>query len=344
MKLPTLSVIIPNFNHGHCIGRALEALLTQSVRPMEIIVIDDASTDDSVAVVKAFAERNPAVRLLRNDKNMGTHPAANKGIVNASGEFVHVTASDDQVMPGFVEKSLNVLARHPAAGLCWSDNMTYDVEKKVFNPNRLRLSDGHCYFSPAEIAQGLRKNYIPCLSGHSSVIRRSALMEAGMLIPQLHWHADGFTPTIVALRYGACYVPDVLMCIEMSSSSYMRKGVRQKKERRRVLKCMLDLGKSPEYADVYPAVRASAFLGWFDFPMLAAVLLNPRHWDYLNAAFLRKVLWNGMKKNISNFSPHFAQAAYHRIRDGYRGRIRRGLQNGYTQSIRHNVTPAEKTI
>ncbi len=330
MKLPTLSVIIPNFNHAHCIGRALDALLTQSVRPAEIIVIDDASTDDSVAVVEAFAKRDPAVRLLRNDRNMGTHAAANKGIVNASGEFVHVTASDDRVMPGFVEKSLNMLARHPHAGLCWSDNMTYDVEKKVFNPNRLRLSYNPCYFSPAEIARGLRKNYIPCLSGHSSVIKRSALMEAGMLIPQLHWHA--------------CYIPEVLMCIEMSSSSYMRRGVRQRRERRRVLKYMLDLGKSSEYADVYPAIRASAFLGWFDFPILAAVLLNPRHWDYLNAAFLRKVLWNGMKKNIANFSPYFAQAAYHSMRDCYRGHIRKGLKKSYSRNIRNSLAQVEKTI
>lgn len=327
MELPSLSVIIPNFNHGHCIAGALDAFLTQIVKPKEIIVVDDASTDDSVTVVETYAKRDPIIRLLRNEKNLGTHPAANRGIACASGQYVHITASDDRVLPGFVEKSLRVLSCYPQAGLCWSDNMTYDIEKKVFNPNKLLLCESPCYFSPEEVMDGLQRNYIPCFSGHSSVIRRSALIEAGMLIPELHWHADGFTPTIVALRYGACYVPGVLMCVEMSSTSYMRTGVRQRKERRRVLKYMLDLGKSPEYADVYPAIRTSAFLGWFDFPILAAVLLNPRHWDYLNAAFLRKVLWNGMKKNISNISPYFAQAAYHRIRDYYRGNIRKGLKN-----------------
>ena len=327
MKLPTLSVIIPNFNHSHCIDKALDALATQSVKPKEVIVVDDASTDDSVAVVEAFMKRYATIHLLRNEKNLGTHSAANRGIVHASGEYVHITASDDRVMPGFVERSLNVLGRYPEAGLCWSDNMTYDVEREVFNPNKLRLCDEPCYLSPAEIVEGLRKNYIPCLSGHSSVIRRSALMEAGMLIPQLHWHADGFTPTIVALRYGACYVPDVLMCIEMSSKSYMRRGVRQRRKRREVLKRMLELGKLPKYADVYPAIRKSGFLGWFDFPILMRALLDSRHWDYLTVAFLRKALWLGMKKNISNISPCFAKAAYHRIRDYYRGHIRKGLKN-----------------
>ena len=323
MKLPTLSVIIPNFNHGHCIGRALDALLTQSVRPAEIIVIDDASTDDSVAVVEAFAKRDPAVRLLRNDKNMGTHPAANKGIVSASGEFVHVTASDDQVMPGFVEKSLRVLSCYPQAGLCWSDNMTYDVEKKVFNPNKLRLCDSPCYFSPEEVMDGLRRNYIPCFSGHSSVIRRSALIEAGMLIPELHWHADGFATKVIALRYGACYVPEVLMRVEMSPRSYMRRGVRQWRKRQKALRHMLELAKSNQYGDIYPAIKKSGCLGWHDFPILIAALTSPKCWDCLSASFLHRVLWYGIKKNVSNISPTFLKLIYYHLRDYYRRSIRR---------------------
>ncbi len=187
MGLPTLSAIIPNYNHGHCIGRALRAYLAQSVRPKEIIVIDDASTDDSVDMVEAFARQDPIVRLLRNETNLGTHPAANRGIGAACGDYVHVTASDDEVLPGFVEKSLRVLSRYPQAGLCWSDNMTCDVESKVRNANRLRLCSDPRYFSPDEIVAGLGRNHIPCFSGHSSVIRRSALREAGMLIPELHW-------------------------------------------------------------------------------------------------------------------------------------------------------------
>ena len=327
MEIPSLSVIIPNFNHGHCIAGALDAFLTQTVKPKEIIVVDDASTDDSVIVVETYAKRDPIIRLLRNEKNLGTHPAANRGIVCASGQYVHITASDDRVLPGFVEKSLRVLSCYPQAGLCWSDNMTYDVEKKVFNPNKLRLCDSPCYFSPEEVMDGLRRNYIACFSGHSSVIRRLALIEAGMLIPELHWHADGFTPTIVALRYGACYVPEVLMCAEMSPQSYMRRGASQKDKRREVLNRMLELAKEPEYSDVYLAIKKSGFLGWFDFPALYRALLNPRHWDYLTVSFLRKVVWIGVKKGISNISPYFAKAAYHRIRDYYRGHIRKGLKS-----------------
>jgi len=323
MGLPTLSAIIPNYNHGHCIGRALRAYLAQSVRPTEIIVIDDASTDDSVAVVEAFAAQEPIVRLLRNESNLGTHPAANRGIEYARGDYVHVTASDDEVLPGFVEKSLRVLNQYPHAGLCWSDNMTYDVEDKLHNANRLRLCSAPRYFSPAEIVTGLGRNHIPCFSGHSSVMRRSALREAGMLIPELHWHADGFTPTLVALRYGACYVPEVLTCAEMSPRSYMRTGVKQRCKRRQVLGHMLDLAQSPQYRDIYPAIRRSGFLGWFDVPILLEVLRHPVYWDLLTAPFLRRVLWQGVKKNIAGISPNCLKDLYHCLRDRYRQSVRR---------------------
>jgi len=326
MALPTLSAIIPNYNHGHCIGRALHAYLAQSVRPKEIIVIDDASTDDSVDVVEALTKQEPIVRLLRNEKNLGTHPAANRGIDHASGDYVHVTASDDEVLPGFVEQSLRALSQYPQAGLCWSDNMTYDVENKVHNPNRLRLCSVPRYFSPAEIVEGLARNYIPCFSGHSSVIQRSALREAGMLIPELHWHADGFTPTLVALRYGACYIPEVLTCAEMSPRSYMRKGVKQRRRRREVLRYMLDLAQSPQYRDIYPAIRRSGFLGWFDVPILIEVLRHPAYWDLLTVPFLRRVLWHGLKKNVSGISPNCLKHMYYCLRNRYRQSMRRSLR------------------
>src|SRR5262245_27676203 len=64
-----LSVVIPNYNHAPYLPRCLGALLSQSVLPREIIVLDDASTDNSVAVVKCLAGRSPLIRLVRNEQN-----------------------------------------------------------------------------------------------------------------------------------------------------------------------------------------------------------------------------------------------------------------------------------
>ena len=62
-----VSVVMPNFNHGRFLGEALEAVLAQEPAPFEVLLIDDASTDDSLAVAERFVRRNPNLRLIRID-------------------------------------------------------------------------------------------------------------------------------------------------------------------------------------------------------------------------------------------------------------------------------------
>ena len=64
----TLSVVMCNYNHGHYIQEALQAILSQSFPPLEVIVIDDGSTDNSVQIIGGIAEKNPTVKFYRNVK------------------------------------------------------------------------------------------------------------------------------------------------------------------------------------------------------------------------------------------------------------------------------------
>jgi len=304
------------------VGRALRALLEQSVTPKEIVVIDDGSTDDSVAVIREFLDQSSAVRLVRNETNQGVEAAIGRGLAQVSGDCVYLTSSDDRVLPGFVERSLAVLARHPQAGLVWSDNMTYEPATGMRNANRLWLSEAPRYFSRAELVELFRRNRVACLSGFSSVMRRSAFLEPGVFVPSLKWYWDAFAVTVIALRYGACYIPEVLTDSHMSSGSYMRRGTRHRRHRQQVLSHLLGVSKAREYQDIYGALRDSGALGWFDFPILVEVLRNPAHRDLLTWPFLRRVLWHGLKKNVSGMSPACVKRLYHRLRDRYRRDVR----------------------
>jgi len=86
-SLPTLSVIIPNYNHGKYLPACLNAILRQSVTPLEVIILDDCSTDNSVEVVERFAAEDPIFRLIRNPKNLGVMPNVNKGVDLARGSM-----------------------------------------------------------------------------------------------------------------------------------------------------------------------------------------------------------------------------------------------------------------
>jgi glycosyltransferase involved in cell wall biosynthesis len=97
---PTLSVVLPNYNHAKFVGRALAALLGQEHAADEIIVIDDGSTDDSVAVIERIAAAAPTIRLLRNPSNIGVIPTLQRGLEAAHGTYIYFAASDDWVFPG----------------------------------------------------------------------------------------------------------------------------------------------------------------------------------------------------------------------------------------------------
>ena len=115
--VPGLSVILPNYNHGRYLPRALDALLSQDYPAKEIIVVDDCSTDGSRDIVERYAARFPSVRLLANARNFGVIATLSRGLNEARQQYVYFGAADDFVMPGFFSAAINMLQVHPRAGL-----------------------------------------------------------------------------------------------------------------------------------------------------------------------------------------------------------------------------------
>src|SRR4051812_5391866 len=117
MAAPRISVVIPNYNHAHFLPRCLDAVLNQPVPPFEILVLDDASTDNSLAVLKAYADQHPLITVHRNEKNLGVCRTMNRGTELARGDYVLFPAADDQVKPGLFQHAAQMLAAHPEAGV-----------------------------------------------------------------------------------------------------------------------------------------------------------------------------------------------------------------------------------
>jgi glycosyltransferase involved in cell wall biosynthesis len=280
---PTLSVIMPNYNHGRYVAEALEAILRQTYRPMELVVLDDGSTDDSVQVIEQFTRRDSRVRLLRNEYNRGIFFAIQRLLRATSGEYVCTAAADDKVLPGFFEKSMGMLARYPQAGLCCTDPAWLDPEVGTLSESRFGWSDNPCYLSPDELAAQIRGGAI---WGHTCILKRSALINAGGFIPQLCWHCDWFANLVIGFRHGICYVPEPLAAMRLMTNSYCAAGMRKGSLQRSVLNRVLTLLTSPAYADVSPYFVRGQNLDRFGRPLLIVALANPSHW---NARTLRLI-------------------------------------------------------
>ena len=114
---PLVSVILPVYNGETYLAEAIESILTQSHSDLELIVIDDCSTDASAAIVSDYASRDERVRLVRHDHNQGMPSARNSGIAASRGEFIATMDCDDISLPQRLEKQVAFLQANPDIGV-----------------------------------------------------------------------------------------------------------------------------------------------------------------------------------------------------------------------------------
>jgi len=143
MPSPSVSVVIPLYNHEQYIEAAVASALRQSVAAAEIIVVDDGSTDASAAKVRAFADKHSQI-VFWSQPNQGADYTLNAGIHRATGDFVSILNSDDMYCPTRLEECLKVFERDPgcsavATGLTFVDangieitNEWYDEARKFY--------------------------------------------------------------------------------------------------------------------------------------------------------------------------------------------------------------------
>jgi glycosyltransferase involved in cell wall biosynthesis len=132
--MPTVSVVIPNYNHARYLAQRIESVLRQSYQDFEVILLDDASTDDSRAVLSQYAS-DPRVRLEFNEVNSGTpFKQWNKGVSLARGKYVWIAESDDYADQKLLEALVAVLDRETAVAFayCRSWHVTADDEIKGY--------------------------------------------------------------------------------------------------------------------------------------------------------------------------------------------------------------------
>ena len=174
-KNPLISVIIPLYNKGPYVERAIRSVLYQSIQDFEIIVVEGGSTDDSLEVVKAFDD--PRL-LVMHQREKGVSAARNEGVYRAASGFLAFLDADDEWMPGFIETVLRLKDHYPDAGAYFTA-----VKEKGFHAHK----KSHIYSClPGEEGDGLVENYFHALL-HSDplyypscmAIRKSVFLENG---------------------------------------------------------------------------------------------------------------------------------------------------------------------
>lgn len=118
--MPTVSVIMSQYNGGPFLRDAVESILAQTFRDFEFIVIDDASTDGSLHTLEEYAERDRRIKLLKNEKNLGLTKNLNCGIKAADGRYLARIDADDVAHPERFARQLEFLENNRSVDVCGS--------------------------------------------------------------------------------------------------------------------------------------------------------------------------------------------------------------------------------
>jgi glycosyltransferase involved in cell wall biosynthesis len=283
---PKVSILLCNYNDERYLPESLGAICQQTLAPDEVIVIDDGSTDDSIDIIEAVAAEFPFVRLLRNDRNQGLLPTVRRALGQASGDYVAWAAADDKLRPSFLERNLATLVQYPGAGVCFSRLAVFDDEAHAVREYLGDATTGPAFdlgaephfLTPQALRARLRRSYL-WMSGNTVLARRDALFEAGGFRPELRWHADWFAYYVVALRYGACVVPETLALMRERAATFSRSGMARRQTQREVLRALAAALREPAYRDVAPAFWARpCLLSPFGRLMLTVLARDPRNW------------------------------------------------------------------
>ncbi|WP_310992295.1 glycosyltransferase family 2 protein [Aequorivita marina] len=133
MKTPLVSIIIPTYNRPRKFQRCLQSVLGQTHTHIEVIVIDDASSN-----ILEYT-KDARVRVIRNAKNLGPGPSRNVGLYHAKGEFIAFLDSDDYWDSAFLEATVAVLVQNPAAAMAYANGYEVDANGEIQGVRRNKI-------------------------------------------------------------------------------------------------------------------------------------------------------------------------------------------------------------
>lgn len=125
-----VSVIVTSYNYGRFLPRTLESVLSQEIDGLEVVVVDNHSTDDSWEIVQSFAARDERIRPYRHERNIGMVPNHNRGLELATGHRVTFLSADDYFLPGHLARVLAAHEQHRDVDLVYTSYVKVDEDER----------------------------------------------------------------------------------------------------------------------------------------------------------------------------------------------------------------------
>ena len=206
--LSMISVVLPTHNRAHFLPGAIQSVLRQSYQNFELIVVDDASTDETPDVMRTFSDER--LRYIRLPTNRGPSGARNAGIREARADLIAFLDDDDEYYPQMLERAWALMNSHPSIGFSWCGVRKVQYRGGV----EIAAADG-IFVVP--VFDDRREAYLRFLrgprpgSGYGFVVRLKCLQEIGMFDEELRSSVDADLFIRLARRYDYRVIPEILV-------------------------------------------------------------------------------------------------------------------------------------
>lgn len=193
-SMPLVTVVIPSYNCARYLPEAIDSVLAQTYRSIEIIVVDDGSTDNTAEVVAKYGDKIIYIK----QENRGLSAARNTGILLSRGKYLVFLDSDDLLLPDMVEVMVRALEEHPECGAAYGGHLIIDEDGSRQSESELTKPSGRLF--ETLMADGL-------MQVASVMVRRDALSLSGIFDPMLRQIEDRDLWIRLAYYYDFIFVP-----------------------------------------------------------------------------------------------------------------------------------------
>jgi glycosyltransferase involved in cell wall biosynthesis len=203
---PLVSVVMPNLNKGDFIEDAVRSILSQTYKNLELLVVDNGSSDSSISRLEILSKSDSRVRVLKEDQK-GTSHALNNGIVHSQGEFITIMASDDICHGDRIRQQVSLL-RERNASVCYSESWIIDEKGlptgQLYNRDIMKLPQSG--YEGRVFHELIRSNFM--LGG--TITSTARVMKDNLFDTALKYGEDWDHDVRLARSSDFCYVPTPL--------------------------------------------------------------------------------------------------------------------------------------
>jgi len=202
---PKVSVCIPNYNNEKYIGDAIKSVLNQTFSDLELIIIDNDSTDNSLEVANEF--KDSRIKIIRNSTNIGMTKNWNKCVSKSSGEYIIILHSDDFFAPDIVEKEVKILEENSNVGMVHTGAVILNELSKT-HQNCLNYEESYIKNGIEQFKMNIQGNRIYC---PTVMVRRECYDTLGVFDDNFQYCPDWEMWLRIALKFDVAYISQPLL-------------------------------------------------------------------------------------------------------------------------------------